>query len=199
MLKRISSTIVTFGLILIGFSSFQLKAEIRGEEELDLSTMPVQIEGIEGAHGKTFRDGRVLISGQPSEQGLKSFKDLGVTVVVNVRTPKEIENREKVPFDESEVLKGLEIEYVEIPLGGSDYPYRLEAVTRFAEVYKSARGDVLIHCGVAGRAAYLWVAYLIKCHEVDLQDAVRRGRAMVLRPNPLEGLLDRELKLVFAD
>jgi protein tyrosine phosphatase (PTP) superfamily phosphohydrolase (DUF442 family) len=161
--------------------------------------LPQKIEGVEGLHENTYRDGRVIIAGQPSETALAKLRDLGVTAVVNVRTPAEIENRERVPFDEAAVLEGLGVEYVTIPLGGSDHPYTPAAVDAFAAVLDRTEGDVFLHCGIAGRAAFLWVAYLIREEGVAVDEAWARGRAIAIGPDPLEGLLGRPLTRTFAD
>ena len=158
-----------------------------------------QVEGIEGLHENTYRDGRVIIAGQPGEKALAGLRDLGVTAVVNVRTPREMENREIVPFDEAAAVGRLGVEYVTIPLGGSDHPYTPAAVDELAAVLDRADGDVLLHCGMGGRAAYLWVAYLVREKGIAIDEAWARGRAIAIGPDPLEGLLGRPLTRAYAD
>ncbi|MGD8895593.1 MAG: sulfur transferase domain-containing protein [Acidobacteriota bacterium] len=160
---------------------------------------PQRVEGIEGLHENTYRDGRVIIAGQPSAAALGELRDLGVTAVVNVRTPPEMENRETVPFDEAAVVEGLGVEYVTIPLGGRDHPYSPAAVDAFAAVLDRTEGDVLLHCGMAVRAAYLWVAYLVREKGVAVDEAWARGRAIAIGPDPLERLLGRPLTRTLAD
>jgi len=168
--------------------------------ELGISddVMPQVVEGVEGVERNLYRDGRVYLAGQPNEDALRRFKELGVTVVVNLRTPGEMEDRERVPFDEAEVVEALELEYVWIPLGGDDHPYTPAAVDRFAEVMRRHDGTVLVHCTMAWRVAYLWVAYLIREHGFELGEALARGEAVAIGPSPLEGLLDRPLDLAYA-
>jgi len=166
----------------------------------DLSAArPEKIEDIEGvAAGNLYLDGRVYIAGQPDEAALAELVGRGVAVVVNTRTPKEVEDREKVPFDEESAVRNLGISYVAIPLGGEDHPYEPAAVEQFAEVLSTSDGPVLIHCGYGGRAAYLWLAYLIEYEKLPLEDAMARGEAMMLKPHPVGRLLDRPTKLVFV-
>ena len=166
---------------------------------IDVDVMPQAVGGVEGLERNLYRDGRVYIAGQPSEDALRRFKELGVTVVVNLRTPAEMEDRERVPFDEAAAVDALDLEYVWIPLGGDDHPYTPDAVDRFAEIMSLHEGFVLLHCTMGWRAAYLWVAYLIREHGYELGEAIARGEAVAIGPPPLEGLLGRPLELAYSE
>jgi uncharacterized protein (TIGR01244 family) len=166
---------------------------------IDRAALPVRVEGIEGVQGGVFRDGRVLIGGQPNEAALKAIRDLGVTAVVNLRTPAEMNDRERVPFDEAAAVAELGMDYVHIPLGGDDHPYTSQAVEQFAAVLEGHPGPVLLHCTVAWRASYMWAAYLILYQDLPLESALERGEAIAINPPPLEGLLGRPLTLVYEE
>jgi len=167
--------------------------------EIDRAALPVAVTDIVGVQQRLFRDGRVFIGGQPSEAAFERFKALGVTVVVNLRTQREMDNRQTVPFDEAAALAKLGLEYVHIPLGGDDNPWTPAAVERFALALEQHRGPVLLHCAVAWRASYLWAAYLIRYGGLDLDAALARGRAIGIGRDPLEGLIGRPLKMEWAD
>ena len=111
------------------------------------SAPPLKIEDVEGvAGGNLYLDGRVYIAGQPSEEAFAELARRGVTVVVNTRTPEEVEDREQVPFDEESVVRELGMDYLSIPLGGNDHPYEPAAVERLAEALAINEGEVVIHC-----------------------------------------------------
>jgi uncharacterized protein (TIGR01244 family) len=148
--------------------------------------------------GNLYLDGRVYISGQPDEAALAELRRRGLSVVVNTRTPAEVEDREKVPFDEGQVVRDLGMSYVSIPLGGDEHPYEPAAVERLAKVLDGNQGRVLIHCGFGGRAAYLWLAYLVQHADLSLERAMARGEAMMLKPHPISRLTGRRTKLVFV-
>jgi len=167
--------------------------------EIDRESLPVAVTDIEGVQQRVFRDGRVYIAGQPSEAAFERFKALGVTAVVNLRTQREMDNRQAVPFDEAALLARLGLEYVHVPLGGDEDPWTPAAVERFAEVLEKHRGPVLLHCTVAWRASYLWAAYLIRDGGLDLDAALARGRAIGIGRDPLAELTGRSLKVVWAD
>jgi uncharacterized protein (TIGR01244 family) len=166
--------------------------------EVDRSGLPTAVQGIDDVEQNLFQDGRVYIAGQPGESALAAFRDLGVTAVVNLRTPREMEDRQRVPYDEAAAVAELGMEYVWIPLGGDDHPYTSDAVDRFATVLEQHSGPVLVHCTMGWRASYLWVAYLIRHQGMQLADAVARGEAIAIPPSPLEGLIGRELALEYA-
>jgi uncharacterized protein (TIGR01244 family) len=166
---------------------------------IDRAGLPVAVTDVEGVEQRIFRDGRVYIAGQPSEAALERLKELGVTAVVSLRTPAEMNDRKVVPFDEAEAVNTLGMEYVHIPLGGKDFPYTPEAVEKFAKVMDAHPGPVLLHCTVAWRASYMWTAYLIRFGGLDLDAALARGRAIAIGHDPLEQLTGRKLKLVWDD
>jgi uncharacterized protein (TIGR01244 family) len=166
---------------------------------VDRTALPVRVDDIDGVQGGVFRDGRLLIGGQPSVAALKAFHNLGVTAVVNLRTPAEMDDRERVPFDEAAAVAELGMNYVHIPLGGDEYPYDRDAVEQFAAVLEAHPGPVLLHCTVAWRASYMWVAYLVLYQNFPLDAALDRGEAIAISPPPLEGLLGRPLKVVYDE
>jgi uncharacterized protein (TIGR01244 family) len=199
-MKAGAGRIAVVALLVVAASVAQEPAAERPGADLgiDLRALPVSVDAVDGVE-PLFRDGRVLVAGQPSKEALGKLHDLGVTVVVNLRTPAEMEDRARVPYDEAAAVAELGMEYVWIPLGGDEHPYTPAAVARFAQAVAGHDGQVLLHCTVAWRASYLWVAYLIRHHGVPLDRAMARGEAMAISPSPLAGLLDRELSLVYAE
>lgn len=141
----------------------------------------------------------VFISGQPTEQGLRSLRDQGVTTVVNLRSPPEMA---RVPFDEAAVVKQLGMEYVYLPMRGTaELPYSPVAVKSFAAAMTNAKGKVLLHCTIAWRASHLWAAYLIQYRNVPVATALQQARMINLMDDmrmdgdkqPVESFLGRPL------
>lgn len=166
---------------------------------IDADSLPIELTGFEGEIRGLWRDGRVFIAGQPDESAFARFSEMGVTAVINLRTPAEVNDRERVPFDEAVVVDSLGMTYIHIPLGGEDHPYSPEAVDRVAGILTQHKGPVLVHCTVGWRASYMWSAYLIDRQGYSLDRAMARGEAMAIGDLPIEGLLGRPLKLTFAD
>lgn len=142
---------------------------------------------------------RLFIGGQPTEQGFKDMAADGVTLVVNLRTHYEMDNRDIVPFDEAALLESLGMRYVHIPSGGPDTPYKPEMVEEFARAVAEAEGNVLLHCTVAWRASHLYTAYLYRHAGLTLNEAVNHGRQINLGDFPLEAFLGGTLSVSASD
>ena len=139
----------------------------------------------------------IYISGQPEKESFAKLKSVGVTTVVNLRTPSEMDNREYVPFDEKAVVDSLGLEYIHIPLGGTEFPYTNEALLKFADAVVKAKGKVLLHCTVGRRASNMWAAYLIEFKGFEPNKAIENAKAINFGEWPLEGLLGKKMILEF--
>ncbi|MEK6702442.1 MAG: sulfur transferase domain-containing protein [Planctomycetota bacterium] len=163
---------------------------------------PVKLPPQDGFTQSVFQAGPVFIAGQPSEAALERMVHEGVTLVVNVRTPEEMDDRKRVPFDEVEVMKRLKVDYLFLPMGGASadmYPYTPEAVDKFAAALASHKdGKVLLHCQVGWRVSHVWAAYLVRCRGFTREEAMRHGKAMLLTELPFEGLAGLKAEYVPA-
>jgi uncharacterized protein (TIGR01244 family) len=142
----------------------------------------------------------MFIAGQPTQRALRELKDQGVTTVVNLRMPQEME---RIGFDERKLVEELGMKYVYIPMrgGNGEHAYSPQTLSKFVEAMAQAEGKVLLHCTVAWRASHIWAAYLIQRGVADSQ-AVRHARAINLMDDhrmddsgrqPLEMFLNRKV------
>lgn len=166
-----------------------------------LTTVPMSLWAIErpvtfpksvdrpGFQAAIFDVGAAWVSGQPTEEALKALASEGFTTVVSVRTQPEMDDRSQVPFDEPKVVAGLGMKYVHIPFDklGPDL------VTRFSETMKESKGKVLLHCTVAWRATYMWMAYLIADRKYSVDEAWRHGMSMSVTVDRSALMLDSEV------
>jgi uncharacterized protein (TIGR01244 family) len=162
----------------------------------DSVSFPVKLDS-EGFREVLVKVDNLYISGQPDEESFRKLKSEGLTTVINLRTEKEMNNRELVPFDEESVMDSLKLEYIRIPLGGADSPYNNEALIKFADALENADGDVLLHCASARRASYLWAAYLIQFKDFSPDKAIEYAKAINFEESPLEGLLGKKMIVEF--
>jgi uncharacterized protein (TIGR01244 family) len=141
----------------------------------------------------------MFIGGQPTEKALRDLRAKGVTTVVNLRMPEEMQ---RVGFDEAALVKELGMKYVHIPMRGTpENPYGPKELDTFAAAMASADGKVLLHCTVAWRASHLWAAYLIRERKVPVETALTQARQINLMdnmrmndgPQPVESFLGRQL------
>jgi uncharacterized protein (TIGR01244 family) len=119
----------------------------------------------------------LFIAGQPTQKALREMKAQGVTTIVNLRSPSEMQ---RIGFDEEKLIGELGMKYVYLPVrGDAQFPYTPETLAKFTEALKTAEGKVLLHCTVAWRASHLWGAYLIQAG-VPAADALHHARAINL-------------------
>ncbi|MGQ0714646.1 MAG: beta-lactamase hydrolase domain-containing protein [Gemmatimonadaceae bacterium] len=121
----------------------------------------------------------LIMGGQPTERALREMKKQGVTTVINLRMPQEME---RIGFDEAKLVTDLGMKYVHIPMRGAndEYGYSPQTLRKFANAMKAADGKVLLHCTVAWRTSHLWAAYLIQEHAVPDSVALAHTRAVNL-------------------
>lgn len=162
----------------------------------DSVSFPVKLDAT-GFRAVLAQSDNLFISGQPDEDSFAKLKMDGITTIVNLRTPQEMENRTYVPFDEESVVDSLGLEYILIPLGGEEYPYTPEAVEKFADVLSGASGKVLLHCTTGHRASHLWAAYLIMYKGFEPNKAIEYAKAVNFGDWPLEGLLGKTMIVEF--
>jgi uncharacterized protein (TIGR01244 family) len=139
----------------------------------------------------------LYISGQPEKESFAKLKSDGVTTVINLRTPGEMDNRENVPFDEKAIVDSLGLEYIHIPLGGTEFPYTNEALQKFADAVDKSEGKVLLHCTVGRRASNMYAAYLIQFEGFEPNKAIEYAKAINFGEWPLEGLLGKKMIIEF--
>lgn len=143
-----------------------------------------------------------FIAGQPTPDALREMKKAGVTTVINLRMPQEME---RIGFDEPKLIEELGMKYVYIPMRGEggENSYSPGTLRKFADAMKAADGKVLLHCTVAWRASHIWAAYLIQEHGIPAMDAIRHARAINLMDDhrmdssgrqPIELFLGRKLE-----
>lgn len=138
---------------------------------------------------------RIILAGQPTAADLEAWRDQGVTTVINLRTPAEVDDRAVVPYDEAAQAAALGLDYRHQPVGGKAHPYRPEVLEAFAASMAASDGPVLLHCGTGVRAGLLYAAYAVKYLGKSPDEAMRELEPLGLWPLPLEQLTGIELGL----
>ena len=123
-------------------------------------------------HTRVYNDGRIGISGQPSEESFEAMAERGVGTVVSCRTETEMG---RLDFKEKDIVEELGMRYVHIPMGGHD-GYTPEQVRLFARVMEENESEeIVLHCASGGRARSLWMAYLVEDEGLTPGEALDRG------------------------
>ncbi|WP_299322681.1 protein tyrosine phosphatase family protein [Parasphingopyxis sp.] len=175
----------TFKCALVALASVTLAVSPGAAE----SVAPLSAEMIDnsGFSGTLGRYGDLYIASQPDEAGLARMAAAGVTTVINLRTPGEME---RLSFDQAAAVERLGMRYVHVPQGGSDYPATPEALAEVAAAIDEADGaPVLLHCASSGRASHMFAAWLYRDGGVSLNEAIYEAREIGFGMLRVEGLL----------
>jgi uncharacterized protein (TIGR01244 family) len=143
-----------------------------------------------------FKSTHFYFGGQPTLETLQWLKSEGVTTVINIRSEKENKEFAESSFNEENVVKDLGMSYVSIPLGDKE-TYCPATVDKFAEALTASQGKAFIHCLSAGRATYLWMAYLVRHRGYSLDEAADVGRR-IKYSTQLEDLLGVKISLAIS-
>ncbi len=144
---------------------------------------------------RVVRDGAVLLSPQPMAADLEALGAKGVRRVINLRTPEEMAT---LGFDEAAVAASKGMDYTLIPIAGNA-AYSPAALDAFSAAMAKGEGDVLLHCASGTRAGHLYAAWLVRERGLSPEEAMRRVGPLGLWPPPMERLLDRPLRLDYAE
>jgi len=169
------------------FAVAALAASLAGAQEKRSYHAPTKLDR-PGFQAGIWDVGACYVAGQPSADSLRALAKEGVTTVICLRGQEELDNRQAVPFDEPALLKELGIKFVHIPVV-NDEQYGPGSVAKFAEPLDSAKGKVLLHCTVAWRASYVWLAYLRNHRNESLDTAVRAGLTMNISADRVASLV----------
>ena len=133
----------------------------------------------------------VYFAGQPSPADLAEYKKLGVTTVINLRTPAEME---KAGIDEAAAAKAAGLHYVHVPIGATP-PTDSELAKIYAELAKAPKQKVLLHCASSNRVGMVWALYRGTQQKVAPEVALAEGQAAGLKAPALEKIAREKLGL----
>ena len=110
----------------------------------------------------------ITAAGQPNRAALKVFANKGYSTVIDLRT--EGENR---GFREAEFVEKLGMEYIAMPIDGSE-EINFENARKLDELIRQADGPVLVHCASSNRVGAL-LALRESLNGADDMSALRFG------------------------
>ena len=151
-----------------------------------------QVERIDGIPN-FFKSHNFYFAGQPSAETLKSLKEDGLALVINLRSDAENAKQTQNSFNEEELVKSLGMKYASVPMSGASANCP-ETVEKIAQVIKSVEGKILIHCASCGRVTNVWMAYLIKHRDFSVDEAISVGKQLKFKFY-LEDLLGQEITM----
>jgi len=117
---------------------------------------------------------KVFFAGQPAKADLKTFAEMGIKTVINLRTPPEVQGLE---FDEKATVETAGMTYINVPMGRQLLP-KSELEELFATIDTAREsGPVLIHCASSNRVGAVWGAYRGLKQGLSADDAIAEAKA----------------------
>ena len=176
-------------LIFLLITANSAVAKKQPDQNLEVEATPTYTE-------KLFQYKNIFIGGQPNHDDFTALKASGITKVINMRTPGEIE---KLDFFEDYLAKQAGMDYQLLPIGGKDDKYSPAKLEEFAQLLEANDGKVLLHCGSGHRASQLWAAYMVKYKDKTPNEALAMVKGMGWWPMPMEIMLGKKLNVSFSD
>lgn len=112
----------------------------------------------------------VFTAGQPGAEDWRGIAAKGVTTVINLRLPEELEGR-----DERSEVANAGMAYVEVPVAGAK-GLSMEKAQELRAAILASDGPVLVHCAAGNRAGALLALSLAQAGMTD-DAAMEIGRA----------------------
>lgn len=118
-----------------------------------------------------------FFAGQPDAVGFAQAAAAGVTAVINIRGPQEVD------WDVAAAVAQAGMAYVNEPLVLSRNGIDQASVVRISALLQELAGEqVLIHCASGNRVALWWALHLIDQHGLDDSAAVALAQQAGMRP-----------------
>ena len=111
----------------------------------------------------------IISGGQPTPEHLQAARDAGYRTVINLRLPEE-----KGVANEVEIVSGLGMEYVSLPIAGSAGLTR-ENTEAFALALETAEYPIVLHCGSGNRIGALFALKAFWIDGKSAEEALRIG------------------------
>lgn len=113
---------------------------------------------------------QLITAGQPTASDLKVLKAMGVTKVINLRSPEE-----EMTFDEQAVAASLGLEYVSLPITGATDITKENALK--LNKLLDTDGKIFLHCASSNRVGALLALRSHFVENMPLEDALEYGKS----------------------
>jgi len=170
----LAGAFVFLGLLSLPGSAEEPKTEPTAKQEPKLEACEL------GSTNNVHRLGNFYLAGQPSADDLAIAKKDGIKTVINLRTPGEL------PFDERDVLKGLDLKYHYLPFATPE-SLKDEIFEKSLKVLGDKKKQpVLLHCASANRVGAIWLVHRVLTDKVPYDKALKEAKEVGLKFPPYE-------------
>jgi len=121
-----------------------------------------------------------FFSGQPDAAGFAQAAAQGVSVVINIRGPRE------VGWDVAGAAQGAGLKYYNEPLLVNASGLDSDSIGRINDLIAQHDGErILVHCASGNRVAAWWATHLVEAHRMNADAAVTLARKAGLTSSSL--------------
>lgn len=146
-----------------------------------------------GAARNVTRHENLWFAGQPDQAGLEAAREAGVSVVVNLRHPSELD------WDEEAAARELGLRYYNVPVVGSA-PLSQETFDAIdARVAEHPGEQVLVHCASSNRVGAWFATHLVTRAGMRPDDALEVARRAGLTNEALEAKVRAHLAALVSE
>ena len=121
-----------------------------------------------GASDNVVQLRHLYFSEQPDAETLRIAQSRGVTTVINMRDPGELD------WDEKAAAEAAGLQYINIPIAKQASSFDAAAIDRISAVVRESKGQpILLHCSSGNRAAGWLAIHLVEAHNLSEAQALR--------------------------
>lgn len=156
-----------------GDVTLPIPEDFPGPDEPVQRTFSESVQAAElGNLHKVFQVGNLFLTSQPSQKDVEAIKAAGVTHVISLRKPSEID------WDERAAVEAAGLSFHSLPFKSSD-ELTPEVLDEVRDLLQQASDEkVLLHCGSATRASMVWAAYRTLDQGVTVEDTYKEIETM---------------------
>jgi uncharacterized protein (TIGR01244 family) len=157
-------------------SSAPATAESASHRTLAKDAAPAELREAElGSTNNVHAVGNIYLAGQPTQDDMDALTELGVTTVVCLRKPGEVD------YDEKSAVEAAGMTFVSIPFDTAEE--LTDDVFDRVRATLAEHGDepLVLHCGRANRVGAVWMVHRVLNDGVGIDQALEEAKAAGLR------------------
>ena len=134
-----------------------------------------------GAAKNVVKVKHLYFSEQPDAAGISEAKNAGVEVVINLRSPQEMD------WDEAGAVTQEGLTYYQVPISGEGSSFDSGSMRRISELVQQHHGQpIWLHCSTGNRASAWLAIHLALDHHMNVDQSIVLARKSGLTKSDLE-------------
>lgn len=158
-----------------------LHQQNKGQGKVTVTDADFSDPQIWGAAENVVKVKHLYFSAQPDAAGINAAKDAGVEVVINLRSPEELD------WDEAGAVAQAGLTYYQVPISDEGPAFDEKSMQRISALVKKHHSQPLwLHCSSGNRASAWLAVHLVQDHRMDIDESIELARKAGLTNAELE-------------